>query len=77
MVTTGEGKLCAYFTADYLSICTHNCMTSDINRWVCVFLPTPVDDTRVVLSPNLGIEGSDYINANYIDVGGPMFGLFP
>ena len=27
----------------------------------------PYDDTRVCLSPYPGLEGSDYINANYID----------
>jgi len=34
------------------------------NRYKNVY---PYDDTRVRLSPRPGVEGSDYINANYID----------
>ena len=32
-----------------------------------MFISYPYDDTRVRLSQRPGVEGSDYINANYID----------
>ncbi len=32
------------------------------------FLSLPVEYTRVSLHPTEGVEGSDYINANYITV---------
>ena len=35
---------------------------------VCLFVHSLVDDTRVHLDLIPGIEGSDYINGNYIDV---------
>lgn len=34
---------------------------------VCSLFSYPYDDTRVKLSQRPGVEGSDYINANYID----------
>ena len=33
-----------------------------------MFILYTVDDTRVILTEIPGVEGSDYINANYIDV---------
>ena len=33
-----------------------------------MFILYIVDDTRVILTEIPGVEGSDYINANYIDV---------
>ena len=39
-------------------------VNQDKNRFKNIY---PFDDTRVRLSPRPGVEGSDYINANYID----------
>lgn len=33
-----------------------------------MFVHCLVESTRVILQPIRGVEGSDYINANYIDV---------
>eukprot|EP00731_Ephydatia_muelleri_P018087 Em0011g127a len=55
----GVGGICAVAEAEF----TQRILPASSQR-----LLQNIDDTRVCLSLNPGIEGSDYINANYIDV---------
>ena len=51
----------------YIHAYKHDCVYPKVCPMAATYLST-VEHTRVVLHPEQDVEGSDYINANYITV---------